>query len=134
MIKSFDITCQHYGFWFFTSAVQDSLMKGKYPTLYVSSFCSIQILINTFKEIAIIKNQLSNEEIPFRYKYFKRDTANISVSIFVIPQEFWFVMYRCKINPTLYVSFSTIIFKNIMIKIVDIICQNYHFWVFFYIY
>ena len=54
--------------------------------------------------------------------FHKKNTniANIYVSIFVHFQQFWFLMYRWNKYPTLYVSFSAILFNNIMMKIVKI--------------
>ena len=46
--------------------------------------------------------------------------ANIYVSIFVNSHEFLFLPYRWKIYPTLYMSFPTIIFNKITMKMVDI--------------
>ena len=43
--------------------------------------------------------------------------ANIYVIIFVNSQQFWFLVYKCKIYTTIYVSFSTILVKNTKTKL-----------------
>ena len=60
----------------------------------------------------------------------QRFTIEEYVSTFVISKKFWFLMYRWKIYTTLYIRFYTIIFNNIMMKVANILSQNYHFWLF----
>ena len=49
-----------------------------------------------------------------------RNISNIYVSIFDNSLQFWFMIYRWKIQPTLYIRFFTILLNNVMMKIADI--------------
>ena len=107
-------------------------------------YVSILFIYNSF--IKLVKGGSNIYHLVFAFhkenfsswrKNNSRNTACIYVNLFVNYLQFLFLVYRCKVYPILYVSFSAILFNNIMMEVSDIYVRitgylfqdiNMHWW------